>query len=591
MKKTTITFLAAGLLLITGLKAQTIQEGMNHLYAKRQKSAVEVFQKLLATNPNNIEAIYWLGQAYFNMDDNTAARQVYEKALTTNGSAPLILVGIGHADLLDNKNNDARQRFEAALTASRNNKGVDDPVVQTAIGRAIVDSKTGDFNYAIQLLQAAATKNPKNTETLLQLGNAYRKADPGKGGSEAYTYYMKALAVNPNFAVASVRLAKLFETQKNWDFVLQYLNEAVAKDSRFTDAYYELFWYYFLRRDFTEAGNQLKKYIDSKLPETDIQDEYLNGQLCYVSKDYDCAILKANKVLSEMGAKTKPRVYKLLAYAYFDKADYPNALTNVKEYFAKEKPEDIITGDWKLYADIIAKTGGTPEEIFDVYVKGSASDTTLTGKIDFLKQASAYYKGIKLRDWEAKVIEKILEIKPKPTINDYFDLTVAYYFSQNYVKAREKALVMRDDKFTDQIYGYEWAFNTSQIVDTVKKDSIGVPDAIKLHDFTMQDTVKYKKQYVNSSRYLAGYYINDAKDKEKSLIYFQKWHDNDTANAATIQTYIDQIKKMSLSPATKPPGTKPPGTKPTGAIVPKTGSSKSVAVKPKTTTSKAIVKK
>ena len=94
MKKTTITFLTAGLLFVTGLKAQTIQEGMNHLNAKRQKSAAEVFQKLIATNPNNIEAIYWLGQSYFNMDDNVAARQLYEKALSTNGSAPLILVCI-----------------------------------------------------------------------------------------------------------------------------------------------------------------------------------------------------------------------------------------------------------------------------------------------------------------------------------------------------------------------------------------------------------------------------------------------------------------------------------------------------------------
>ena len=119
MKKKGIAFLTAGLFIITGLKAQTIQEGMNHLYAKRDKSAAEVFKKLLATNPNNIEAIYWLGQTYFNMDDNTAARQLYQKALATHGGAPLIHAGIGHADLLENKASDARQHFDAALTASR----------------------------------------------------------------------------------------------------------------------------------------------------------------------------------------------------------------------------------------------------------------------------------------------------------------------------------------------------------------------------------------------------------------------------------------------------------------------------------------
>ena len=126
MKKTTITFLMAGILAITGLKAQTLQEGYNHLTSDRFKSAIAVFEKLLAANPNNIDAIYWLGQTYFDMDDNVKAREIYQKALQTNGSAPLILVGLGHADLLDNKKAEAMQKFEAAITASRSKKG-DDP--------------------------------------------------------------------------------------------------------------------------------------------------------------------------------------------------------------------------------------------------------------------------------------------------------------------------------------------------------------------------------------------------------------------------------------------------------------------------------
>jgi tetratricopeptide (TPR) repeat protein len=582
MKKTTITFLTAGLLLITGLKAQTIQEGLNHLYAKRHKSAADVFQKLIATNPNNIEAIYWLGQSYFNMDDNAAARQLYEKTLTTNGSAPLILVGIGHADLLDNKNNDAKQRFESALTASRGKKG-DDPIVETAIGRAIVDSKTGDYKYAIQLLQDATSKDPKNTETLLQLGNAFRKADPGKGGSDAYTYYNKAMDVNPAFAVASLRLAKLFETQQNWPLVLQYLNQAVTKDSRFTDAYYELFWYYFLRRDFTEASNQLKKFIDSKLPETDIMDEYLNGQLCYVSKDYDCAISKANKVLSELGAKTKPRVYKLLAYSYFEKGDYPNALKNVNDYFAKEKKEDIILGDVKLKADILSKTGGSPDEIYNTYIQGVALDSVLTSKIDFLKQGATFFKENKQWDKLAMITQGIIDLKPKPTINDYFELMQSFYKQDNNTKSRDVAVIMRD-KFADQVFGYDWAFKNAAIIDTVKRDSIAIPDALRLYDFAKNDSIKFKSQYLNSVRFLGGVYFNK-RDKENSLLFLPKWQSADTANALLIQGYIDAIKKMSATPGTKPPGTNPRGTPP-----PKTGNSKPSATKPKTTT-KAIVKK
>src|SRR6185503_16010404 len=130
-------------------------------------------------------------------------------------------------------------------------------------------------------------------------------------------------------------------------------------------------------------------------------------------------------------------------------------------------------------------------------------------------------------------------------------------------------------------YGYEWTFNASRAVDTLKRDSIAVPDALKLHAFSQQDTVKYKKQYISTSTFLADYYINTAKNKDSALIYFQKWHDNDSANATKVQEYIDQIKKM-------PAGTKP-GTK--GTTPAKTGGSKPAkpaAVKPKTTTTKAV---
>ena len=81
MKKTSITFLISGLLIITGVKAQTLQEGINHMHADRFKSAIAVFEKLLAVNPNNMEATYWLGQTYFDDDKSAAARQQYEKAL------------------------------------------------------------------------------------------------------------------------------------------------------------------------------------------------------------------------------------------------------------------------------------------------------------------------------------------------------------------------------------------------------------------------------------------------------------------------------------------------------------------------------
>src|SRR5258705_5048164 len=135
MMKTTITILFAGILSIAGIKAQSIQEGINHLYAERNKSAKETFEKLVATNPNNLEAVYWLGQSYIALEDIKAARDLYSKTLQANGNAPLILAGMGHVNLIDGKKDEARQMFETAINLSTGKKGADVSVLN-AVGRA-----------------------------------------------------------------------------------------------------------------------------------------------------------------------------------------------------------------------------------------------------------------------------------------------------------------------------------------------------------------------------------------------------------------------------------------------------------------------
>jgi tetratricopeptide (TPR) repeat protein len=568
MKKTFITFISILVLAVTGLKAQSLQDGIDNLYADRYQLAIDIFDKLLAVNPNNIEAIYWKGQTYFDMDDNQAARSLYEKAIQTYGNAPLLLVGLGHADLLDRKLAQARQKFETALTDSRGKKG-NDPVIATAIGRANVDAKKGDYKWAEELLAEAADSYRKNppAETLLQLGNAYRKAGEGSGGGKAYETYKKALEIYPNFAVASVRLAKLFESQKNYDLVVQNLNDALKRDPKFTPAYYELFYYYFFTKKYDEAESNLKKYIDSKLPERDINDESYWAQLCWAKGDYDCAITKDEKVVAELGLKAKPRVFKLLADAYYQKGDYANAKKNIDLYFIREKPDDFISFDYKLKADIMAKSGASDEEVYQNYIKGAELDTVLKSKIDFLKQGVQFFKDLKNREYEARMIQKIIDVKPDPTINDYFDLAIAYYFNKDYFDSRNTALLMIK-KYPDEVYGYEWAYNNSIALatDTTKKipqDSIGLPDALNLYQFSSKDTTKFKKQYINAVKYLAAYYINEAKDKEKSLEFFGKWQAADPENAESIQQFIDQIKKMPDTPKTNnpKPGSAPPPLK------------------------------
>jgi tetratricopeptide (TPR) repeat protein len=582
MKKTTITLLTAGLLFVSGLKAQTIQEGINHLYADRFKSATGVFEKLLAANPNNIEATYWLGQTYFDMDENAKARQLYEKALSTNGSAPLILVGLGHADLHDNKTNDARQKFETAITASTNGRKGPEPGVLTAIGRANVDAKAGDFNYAIEKLKLAAEKDPRNTETLLQLGNAYRKARPGEGGGEAFQNYKKALEINPSFAVADLRLAKLFESQKNWELVLEYLNDAVTRDPKFAPAYYELFYYNFYRAKFAEAQDQLNKYTANA--DAEPQHDFLNAQLCWANKDYTCAITKAESVVSAMGEMTKPKVLKLLADAYFQKADYANAKKYIDWYLKKEKPEDIISFDYKLLADILGKTGATGDDVYNAYIKGAALDTVLTSKIDFLKQGAEGFKTAGDRVREGDLRSEIIKLKAdKAGQRDYFDAGFAYYQGGNLDKA-DLIYDTYTQKWPEETFGWQMKFQIGRLRDTTMEKGVAIPYATKYLEVLEKDTAKNKKSILSTAGYLAQYYANITKDRPKAIEYLTKMLVFDPENEA-LKKNIEALK--NAPPPRNPPAprgnTAPASTKPTGGAKP----SAKTTVKPKSTTTVA----
>jgi Cytochrome c biogenesis factor len=112
----------------------------------------------------------------------------------------------------------------------------------------------------VQMLEQALQRDPKNADIALNLGNAYRKKDPGQGGGKAYENYKLATQINPNFAYPWVRIAKLFETQKQWDLVLENLNKAIQVDPNFSLAYYELFYYYFYNLKYDEATNTFNKY-------------------------------------------------------------------------------------------------------------------------------------------------------------------------------------------------------------------------------------------------------------------------------------------------------------------------------------------
>lgn len=563
MLKITIPVLMAGLLGTAKLKAQSIPEGVNHLYAERNKSAKETFDKLVATNPNNLEAVYWLGQTYIAMEDVKSARDLYSKTLQANGNAPLLLAGMGHVNLIDGKKDEARQMFETAINLSTGKKGADVSILN-AIGRANVDAKEGDVAYAIDKLKLAAQKDPKNADVFLNLGDAYRKAHEG---GEAVTNYDMAASANPAMARPTYRKAMVYYTQKNWELVTDLLKKATTIDPKFAPAYYELYYYYLGKLDFNTAQDYANKYIANTDP--DPQNDYLVASTCLVKKDYDCAINTAKGIISKAGEQTKPRTYKVLAYAYVGKGDTAGAKEYIDQYFAKGKEEELIPQDYVLKGQIYGNND--PNIVYDSYVKAATMDSVYESKMKTIQDGIdwAKAKNNKILEGNLRLLQSANKKTPNPA--DAFFTGLAFYQGADYTRA-DSLFKLYIAAFPDSLYGHYYDARANLALDTTLSVEPYLTNMVsgfkRTLDIAVNNKDKFKNQAIASSQFLAAIYNNTKKNRDSAIYFLQKGLEFDPANT-TLTDFLKELQKPAGKPAKGTPGKPTGSTKPNAAAITK----------------------
>lgn len=573
MKKSAIVLFFAAFLSITTF-AQNVQEGVTNLYAERYQSAKSVFEKLVAANPNNMEAAYWLGQTDIAMDNLPAAKALYDKMLASNANAPLIMVGRGQIDLLEAKPAEARQRFEAAITASRGKKG-NDPIVLNAIGRANVTTysdakKLGDIDYAIAKLNEAAQLAPSNPDIFYNLGNAYRKKH---NGSEAVQAYRKA----GNYAPAIYRIAMLYQTQTqygqgNWDIVLDNLNKAVAADPKFAPAFLELYYYNLLyKKDFATAENFANKYTSSSDPSVD--NDYIKAQTVFVQNRFSEAIEIGKNIIAQTNNNPKARVYRLLAYSYMGNKDTATACQYSEQFFAKAKEEDIVAKDYILHAQSCGRNN--PDFVRADVMKAVETETETLNKIAMLNEfiKSAKENNQRVLEGELRLIAHQLKgADANPA--EIFQIALPFYLGGNYPKA-DSLFKAYATAFPDSIYGYYWSALALSRIDTTMEQGLAIPQFEKALHIAETDKIRYKSQGLQASSTLAAYYNNIKGDKATAITYLQKGLEFDPTNA-NLQNFL----KILQTPV-----------KAVAPVKAKNGTNGAKATKAKTTTQKKKVKK
>jgi tetratricopeptide (TPR) repeat protein len=534
--------------------AQTVEQGKTFMYYERYKSAQETFEKILAANPNNIDAVYWLGQAMIHQKDTTGAKALYQKMLATNGSAPLLLVGMGEIELMQGNNNDARQRFETAISLT---KGKDINVIN-AIGLANVETKAGDANYAIEKLTAATQiKNFNNADTWLTIGDAYRKL---LDGGNAVTAYIKALGINPKLAAAKFKIGIIYYTQNNKDYFLPAFEDATKLDPAFAPAYYELYLYWYLH-DVNKAATYLDKYTANADPGPIL--EYMKVFYLYGSAKFADARTKAQALISQYGDKVDPVMYRQVAYTSDTLGDLSAAKNAITSFLVKADTAAILGADYEELAKIDSKMPDTPTKIeaFKYYKMAIARDTLQDNKTKYVKEASDLAKALGNKAISAELAGVLYSTIKEPNNTDLYNLGIANYQAGNYKTSDSIFCGIYTVKYPDQMYGYLWCARSKHAEDdSANSGGLAVDPYLKLADVLKKlDSVKYKAQITEAYFYLAGYYHDIKKDKPLAIEYVQKILDVDPGNANATQ-----IMEILKRPPPKQPAQKPKTTVKTG---------------------------
>ena len=545
MSKRFICFVTMAVLGSNMLFAQSVEQGRKFFYYERYKSARENFEKVLAANPNNIEATYWLGQTMLEQKDSTAAKNLYQKALQQNGNAPLILAGMGEIELREGKTNDARQRFETAISLTKGK----DVEVFNAIGRANVDAKAGDANYAIQKLnEATQVRKFDNAETYLIMGDAYRKLIDG---GNAITSYTKALNLDPKLAAAHHKIAKVYVTQRNSEMFLPGFEKAIEADPAYAPTYFELFYYWYFK-DVNKAAPYLDKFIANSDQGPDV--EYLKTDFLFASGKFGEAKDKALGLISQFGDKVAPRMYKMVAYACDTLKDMNCANKYMTEYFAKQNPDDVVSADYEELANINAQTPGSEAQAFVNLQKAVEMDTLEENKIKYISKAAALAKKQGDRKQEANWLGIAYGLKKEPTQTDLYNWGMANYQAANYEAADSIFCNIYQTKYPDEIYGYLWCARTIQAWDTTMQSPKFAPVQEKLAEMALKlDSVKFKSQATGAYAALTSYYNDVKKDSKTALAYVDKILAIDPANsfANQVKPILQKLVNQSSAPAKK----------------------------------------
>jgi tetratricopeptide (TPR) repeat protein len=314
---------------------------------------------------------------------------------------------------------------------------------------------------------------------------------------------------------------------------------------------YSTLFNYFYETNVTKAAEYFEKWQANS--DVDYKTCYYRAALKYAQGYFMEAITKSDECINETKENPYPNLFGLKANAYNRLKDSVHAVESYAEYFKRQSPEKITSGDYVEYAKNLLKIPGNEAQAGLIIDKAVSMDSIESNKVQYLKTVAQAYESRKLFVEAADWYNKIVSIKKNPSKFDLNTTAFNYYKGGDYQKSIV-AFTASANKFTDDPYAYNMIGKASWAIDTTMEQGLANAAFEKTIQLAMVDTVKYKPQLMTAYKYFVAYFANIKKDKDMALSYVEKALALDP-NDAEAKMYKEAI---TAKPTTKPKEGKKP---------------------------------
>jgi predicted TPR repeat methyltransferase len=274
---------------------QDLHQGIQHHEAGRIDTAEAIYRDVLAREPDNPDALHWLGLVAFQKRNVAEAADLMGRAVRGNSAIPVYWHNYGEALIATNRITDAiaafrfavdlepnlgiscaslglalrrANNFPAAIEAFRSAiaRGVQDPAIHRHLGEVL--AMTGKGDEALAAFREALALEPKSAETYHSIGVLFGRAGVTDKATEGF---QTALRFDPNHAQAHRALAAIYHRTGKLDEATSQYDAAIAADPSDLEARMEFAAVLEKQSRFDDAAAQYREMLRQQPDLVDVQ--------------------------------------------------------------------------------------------------------------------------------------------------------------------------------------------------------------------------------------------------------------------------------------------------------------------------------